>query len=187
MRASKARSTFRERAACAARRHDVTEVLAKMLTQEIRLGERPGSPSGGLSALWIAALLLGAVVLSVIAALKAGALPALAAKGALGAAIPAFFGASFAAMRRDTERVRQARPYPIPREDDLARDDNDDYPARELDEVRRWRSERLERLGVRAHLRAVLAAEPAFSIHDLERLLGAGCPLATALRILEPD
>jgi hypothetical protein len=163
------------------------EVLATMLTQERRLGERPGSPSRGLSALWIGALLLGAVVLSVITALKAGALPTLAAKAALAAAIPAFFGASFAAMRRDNERGRQAPPYPIPGEDDLAPDDNDDYGARELDQVRRWRSERLDRLGVRAELRAVLAADPAFSIHELERLLSAGCPLATALRILEPD
>jgi hypothetical protein len=33
----------------------------------------------------------------------------------------------------------------------------------------------------------MLAAEPAFSVHELERLLAAGCPLGTALRILRPD
>ena len=42
---------------------------------------------------------------------------------------------------------------------------------------------RLRRLGVPRELAATLAAERAFSVHDLERLLAAGCPLGTALRI----
>jgi hypothetical protein len=158
-----------------------------MLAQEVDPGKRRGSPSGGLSALWIGALLLGAVVLTVIAALKAGLLPPLGAKAALWVAVPAFFGASLAAVRRDAQRVREARAHALPQEDDLERGNDDDHPARELDQVRRWRSTRLGRLGVRAELRAVLAADPAFSIQDLERLLGAGCPLSTALRILAPD
>lgn len=157
-----------------------------MLAQEVNPEKRRGRQSGGLSALWIGALLVGAVVLTVIAALKAGAVPSVSAKAALWVAVPAFFGASLAAVRSDAQRVREARAH-APWEDDLEQDSDDDYPARELDQVRRWRSTRLERLGVRAELRAVLAADSAFSIHDLERLLGAGCPLPTALRILEPD
>jgi hypothetical protein len=158
-----------------------------MLAQKINPGKRRGSPSGGLSALWFGALLLGAVVLTLIAALKAGVLPVLGAKAALWVAVPAFFVASLAAVRRDAQHVRQAFVHALRQEHDLERDDDVDQPARELDEVRRWRSARLERLGVRAELGAILAADSMFSIHDLERLLAAGCPLATALRILEPD
>ena len=40
--------------------------------------------------------------------------------------------------------------------------------------------------GVAEDTAAILAAHRMFSVHELERLLDAGCPLGTALRILWP-
>jgi hypothetical protein len=157
-----------------------------MTTQEVNRGEMRGSASGGLSALWIAALLVGVLVLSAVAIVKAGALHTLTAKALLSVTIPLFFGVSFAAMRMDTRSGREVPPYAPPVEDDLVQDD-DAQPVAELDQVYSWRSARLGRLGVERGIRRVLAAEPSFNIHELERLLAAGCPLVTALRILEPD
>ena len=158
-----------------------------MITHQASRGQAPGSVAAGLSALWIIALLLAAIVLAAIATAKTGALPTTTAKALLSVTITLFFVVSFAAMRMDADVRRKVPSHPLRVEDDVARDDDDAPPAPEPDQVYSWRSTRLMRLGVDRELRTILAAEPAFSIHELERLLAAGCPLGTALRILQPD
>jgi hypothetical protein len=62
---------------------------------------------------------------------------------------------------------------------------NDDIDLRRLDDelsVLGWRAERLVALGYEFDEAAVLASSAA-DIHELERLVGRGCPLATAARI----
>lgn len=49
-------------------------------------------------------------------------------------------------------------------------------------QVVRWRTERLLALGYDLHDAAHLALSQV-DVHELERLIGTGCPLATAVRI----
>ena len=48
-----------------------------------------------------------------------------------------------------------------------------------------WRTRRMIRLGADAELAANIAASTA-DVHDIERLLDAGCPLQLAWTIMEP-
>jgi hypothetical protein len=163
----------------------VKEVIA-MVTQQANLGENRGSGSDRLSRLWIAALLAGIGVVAAIATVNSGALPTVPAKILLGATITLFFAASFAAVRMDGERDRHAPFDSPPAEGELEPYDHVRPPS-EPERVYSWRRTRLKRLGVHPELRGMLAAETAFSIHELEQLLAAGCPLGTALRILQSD
>jgi hypothetical protein len=156
-----------------------------MITQQARPGGMPGSASG-LSGLWILVLVLGLAVLAAIASAKAEALPAQGDKALLAVTIPLFFASAFAAVRMDARSGRQIRFRGLPVEAELSGAD-ELQPAAEVERVHRWRSKRLSRLGLDREPAEMLAAEPAFSVHELERLLAAGCPLGTALRILRPD
>ena len=156
------------------------------IMQEARPSGMPGSARGGLSRLWIPTLLLGVAILAAIASVKAGALPVLGGKVILGGTIPLFFGMAFAAIRMDSQSGRKAPSVELSFDEELAVDE-DFQLAPEVERVYRWRSTRLSRLGLDQERTDILAAEPAFSVHELERLLGAGCPLGTALRILQPD
>ena len=157
------------------------------MTKEARRGDMRGRKAGGFSSLWMLVLLLGLVVLATIAAARSGALGPLTGKVLLGVAIPLFFGMSLAAVGRDS-RGRPEGPShrPLPVEDGFA-EESDGQPAPEVEQVYRWRRLRLRRLGVPRESTKLLAADLAFSVQELERLLGAGCPLETALRILQPD
>ena len=132
----------------------------------------------------IVATVLSAVVLVVFAGLKAGAVPPLPAKLVLGVTIPMVFVTFFAAIR-PTPRVREAGLGPGWRPAEEVRR-TDDLRDSEVERVRAWRSARLSALGIGDETTTVLAKNPAFSVHELERLVDAGCPLATALRILWP-
>ena len=60
-----------------------------------------------------------------------------------------------------------------------------DSELRRLDdelEVIRWRTQRLLRIGYELHEAARLALSR-IDIHELEHLIGNGCPLETAVRI----
>jgi hypothetical protein len=170
----------------AARAPYLKEVQPAMVTQEANRGEARGNARGGLSWLWIVVLLAGLAVAATIAAVNAGVLPALAAKVLLGVTIALFFTVSCLAVKLDGANNREAPPAPPVVADDRERGDYGES-ASEVEQVYRWRRMRLERLGVHRELRAILAADAAFSIHELERLVAAGCPLGTALRILQPD
>lgn len=133
----------------------------------------------------ILAAFLGAVVLGTIAGLTSGAMPPLPAKVVLGVTIPLLFLTWLAAIPA-TSRIRAAAPRPggrpleaSPSEDDLER-------ASEVDRVHGWRNARLLALGVAEDTAMMLAAHRTFSVHELERLVAAGCPLGTALRIVWP-
>ena len=131
----------------------------------------------------ILALLVGAVVLAAIAGVKSGVMPPLAAKVVLGVTIPIFFGAFLGAIPRGRAAGLGAgwRPAegPLAAGDDLQR-------GSEVERVYAWRNARLAALGVSEETAAILGAHPTFSVHELDRLLRAGCPLGTALRILSP-
>ena len=61
-----------------------------------------------------------------------------------------------------------------------------DAEWRELDaelDVMRWRTQRLLRIGYELREAARLALSR-IDIHELERLIGTGCPLETAVRIV---
>jgi hypothetical protein len=134
----------------------------------------------------ILAILLGVAAVAAITANKSGALPALPTKVVLGVTLPLLYGTSLAAIGTDRPRRR----VPVgddrrPIEDEP--DGQDDLrPAREVEQVYRWRRTRLASLGVADDATMILAADGRFSVHELERLLIAGCPLDTALRILRP-
>lgn len=166
-----------------------------MLTrqQERSEGRPPDAAVDGVSSWWIVAALLGALVLAVVAAVKAGALPVLPAKLVFALALPAFFAAALVAIGRDAPArspalVRRRRsPADAPSDDDPSPDAaGDDPESGEAEHVYRWRHRRLLALGLSGMTAGVLAADARFSVHELERLLTAGCPLATALRILRP-
>lgn len=135
----------------------------------------------------VAAALAGVLVVAAAVAPNVAAVPELPANIALAVALTAFFGAAIAA-------IPPAQAKPTARRFDPRPDDG--TPAVETDEVRRpsedelvrvWRTTRLTALGVPEHVALVLADDPSFSHHELERLLERGCPLGTALRILQPD
>jgi hypothetical protein len=129
--------------------------------------------------------LLAAAILAAIASVKAGALPVLEGKVLLGAIIPLFFAMAFAAIHMDSQNGRKVSSLELPFDEELEVEDFQQAP--EVERVYRWRGTRLSRLGLDEELTDILAAEPGFSVHELERLLGKGCPLGTALRILQPD
>lgn len=156
-----------------------------MATREASRELMRGGTTGGLSRLWILVALVAVVVMATIGSVQSGALGPSAARPLLAVTIALFFAMSFAAVRMDTP-IRREVPLGLPRVEDAPARDWEAEPP-EIDEVYGWRSMRLERLGVPWELRAKLAAEPALSVHELERLLAAGCPLDTALRILDPD
>jgi hypothetical protein len=54
----------------------------------------------------------------------------------------------------------------------------------ESDRVRRWRVEELERAGYPPAAALVLGDDPEVDLHVAVGLLGAGCPIETAMRIL---
>lgn len=139
------------------------------------------------------AILLGGLVVAAIAAGKSGALPTLPASVAIGVTILLFFGASFAAIARHTPHRPLAlgdhrRPTgPALEKGVAALTEEDVVPeTTEVEQVYRWRRTRLVSLGVAEVTTTILAADARFSVHELERLLTAGCPLGTALRILQP-
>jgi hypothetical protein len=140
----------------------------------------------------IVAAVAGAVVLSAIAGVKSGAMPPLAAKVVLGITIPIFFGAFFGAIPRGRGpalgagwRPAQGRLRP-PLTFVRPVAENGLQHGSEVERVYAWRSERLAALGVAGETAMILGAHPRFSVHELDRLLKAGCPLGTALRILWP-
>jgi hypothetical protein len=149
---------------------------------------REGARQAARATLWraILAILLGVAVVAAIAANKSGALPALPAKVVLGVTLPLLYGTSLAVIgthrpRRGVTVGDDRRPL----EEGLAGQD-DLRPAREVEQVYRWRRTRLASLGVADDAAMILAADGRFSVHELERLLTAGCLLDTALRILRP-
>jgi hypothetical protein len=164
----------------------VTEVIAMVMRDARPEPTQRLSTGGGLSGLWILVLLLAVVAMATIGSVQSGALAPFAGRPLLAVTVALFFAMSFAAMRMDMP-IRRELPLHggVRREEDaVAREREVEAP--EIDEVYGWRSMRLRRLGVPRELRANLAAEPAFSVHELERLLAAGCPLGTALRIVDP-
>jgi uncharacterized integral membrane protein len=157
-----------------------------MATREVSRERTRGDRTSGLSRLWILVILLAVVVMATTASVQSGALGHLAAWPLLAVTVALFFAMSFAAMRMDTPIPGAVPFHGGARVEDAPAGDREAEPP-EIDEVYAWRSMRLRRLGVPRELTANLAAEPAFSVHELERLLAAGCPLDTALRILDPD
>jgi hypothetical protein len=138
--------------------------------------------------LWaILTALAAALVLAAIMVLNLDAGPELPAKIILGVSLPVFFGAAFGAIRPPARRTPAAR-RPDPRSDDgtAAVETDDVQGPSEVERVQAWRRTRLTALGVPEDVALVLAEDPSFSHHELERLLGQGCPLGTALRILQP-
>jgi hypothetical protein len=135
------------------------------------------------SLLWLLAIGLGVVVVAAIAATKSESVPALPAKVALGVTIALLFATSFAAVHRDGPRGRVGRGLLGAPADDSPVDE-DGTP--ELDSVYGWRRAQLTALGVTGEAAVLLAADARLDVHELERLLAAGCPLPTALRILQP-
>jgi hypothetical protein len=131
----------------------------------------------------ILAILLGAVVLAAFTGLKSGAMPSLPAKVILGVTIPILFGTLLSSIPRGREAAlgvgwRSAEEVPA--------GEDDQQGGSEVERVHGWRNARLAALGVAEETAMILAAHRTFSVHELERLLEAGCPLGTALRILWP-
>jgi hypothetical protein len=135
------------------------------------------------SLLWLVAIALGVVVVAAIAAAKSDSVPALPAKVALGVTITLLFATSLAAVGRDGPRGRVGQDNSCAPADDASVDE-DGSP--ELDRVYNWRRAQLTTLGVTWDAAMLLAADARLDVHELERLLAAGCPLPTALRILQP-
>jgi hypothetical protein len=106
----------------------------------------------------IVAALAGALVLAAMLGLRFDAVPSLPAEIALGVSLPVLYFALIVT-------IRPAAASTPRREDGLSE---------------------LVRLGVSEDAALFLSYDPAFSIDDLKRLLGMGCPLGTALRILWP-
>ena len=158
-----------------------------MTTREASRQPMRGGVTGGLSRLWILVALFAVVVMATTASAQSGALGPATAQPLLAVTIALLFVTLFAAMRMDTP-IRRELPFHggARGEDDALAGEREAEPH-ETDRVYDWRRMRLRCLGVPRELRANLAAEPAFSVHELERLLAAGCPLGTALRILRPD
>ena len=135
---------------------------------------------------WTAvAALAGAIAIAAVIALNVGAVPQLPATIVLAVSVPVFFGAAIAAI----PPARARRSGRAPRRDDAiptAHADEVQRPS-EHELVRAWRTARLAELGVPEEVALVLAEDVSFSHQELKRLLVRGCPLGTALRILQPD
>jgi hypothetical protein len=131
-------------------------------------------------------ILSGLVVIAANDAVKADALTPVPAKILLGSALPVFYGSSLAAIGLgNPSRSRRIDQEVL--EVDEASPQQDDSPRVEGPSlVSNWRRERLVSAGVSEPSAELLSMDHRFSVHELEHLLGAGCPLETALRILEP-
>jgi hypothetical protein len=134
----------------------------------------------------ILATLAAALVVAAIMGLELGALPELPAKIVLGVSIAVFFGAALAAVRPPARAGPGARRAALHPDDRGPVADNDIRRPSEHERLQAWRRTRLAELGVPEDVALVLAEERSFSPHELKRLLVAGCPLGTALRILWP-
>jgi hypothetical protein len=135
----------------------------------------------------ILATLAGALVLAAIMGLKLDAVPELPAKVILGVSLAVFYGAVVGAIRPPARpRPAARRRDPRPNDGTPAADADDVQRPSEEERVRAWRRTRLTALGVPEDVALVLAEDLSFSHHELKRLLGHGCPLGTALRILRP-
>jgi hypothetical protein len=143
----------------------------------------PDPTARAWSLLWLAAIGLGVVVAAAIAATKSDSVPALPAKVALGVTITLFFATSLAAVGRDGPRRRVGRGSSGPPADDAPVYEDG---SAELGRVYSWRRAELTALGITGDAAVLLAADARLDLHELERLLAAGCPLPTALRILQP-
>lgn len=97
-----------------------------------------------------------------------------------------FYGSSLAAIGRgNLSHSRRIDQEVL--EVDVASAPQDSSPrAEEASLVSNWRRERLVAAGVSEPSAELLSMDHRFSVHELEQLLAAGCPLETALRILEP-
>jgi hypothetical protein len=133
------------------------------------------------------ATLAGALVLAAIMALNLDAVPELPAKIILGVSLPVFFGAALGAIPRVQRQPAARHPDPRPDGGTPAADTDDAQLPSEDERVHAWRRTRLTALGVPEDVALVLAEDLSFSPHELKQLLGHGCPLGTALRILQPD
>jgi hypothetical protein len=135
----------------------------------------------------ILAVLAGVLALAAIIVLRLDAVPALPAKIILGVSLPVLYGAMLGAIR-PRSRPGPAAHRPAPRPDDgngtSVADDDLRHPS-EAERLSAWRRTRLVELGVPEDV-ALVYAEDAFSVHELNRLRAQGCPLNTALRILWP-
>lgn len=134
----------------------------------------------------IVAIVLAAVVLTAIAANRSGALAALPTKVVLGLSVPLLYGAALAAIGKGAPSRDQGLGGHRGAVEDAAAEEGELQPGSEVEQVFGWRRTRLASLGVREDAALVFAADARFSVHDLERLLAAGCPLGTALRIVKP-
>jgi hypothetical protein len=135
----------------------------------------------------ILATVAAALIFSAIVGLELDAVPEPPAKIILGVSLAVFYGAALAAIRPSAPPIPAAsRPDPRPQEGRPAADANDDDRPSEDERVRAWRRSRLTALGVPEDVALILAENPSFSHHELKRLLENGCPLGTALRILQP-
>ena len=135
----------------------------------------------------ILATLAGALVLAAIMGLKLDAVPELPAKVILGVSLALFYGAALGAIRPPARpRLAARRRDPRPDDGTPTADADDVQRPSEDERVRAWRRTRLTALGVPEDVALVLAEDLSFSHHELKRLLGHGCPLGTALRILRP-
>jgi hypothetical protein len=132
-------------------------------------------------------VLFGAFVLVASPVVATGALPGTPGKVLLGVSIAAFFVTALAAIGRDaaSDRITASLFGSSPADEALV-EEPDSQQASEAEQVERWRRRRLAALGVADTTAMILAAEREFSVHDLERLIATGCPLGTALRILDP-
>jgi hypothetical protein len=134
----------------------------------------------------ILATVAGALVLVAVTGLSLGAVPPLPAEVTLGVSLPVFYGATLGAITPASRRgpvARRAGQRPDHGTPAIA--DGLRRPS-EAQRVRAWRRASLAALGVPDDVALVLAEDPSFSVHELKRLLAAGCPLGTALRILWP-
>jgi hypothetical protein len=132
------------------------------------------------------ATLAGALVLAAIMALNLDAMPELPAKIILGISLPVFFGAALGAIPPAQPKPAARHPDPRPEDGTPVADTDDVQRPSEDERVDAWRRTRLTAIGVPEDVALVLAEDPSFSHHELERLLARGCPLETALRILQP-
>jgi hypothetical protein len=132
------------------------------------------------------ATLAGALVLVAITGLSLDAVPELPAKIVLGVSLPVFYGAMLRAITPPSRPGPGAR-RPGPRPDDATPVADEDLPQPcEAERLSARRRTRLTELGVPEDVALVLAEDPSFSIHELNRLRAQGCPLDTAVRILWP-
>ncbi|HSI80977.1 MAG TPA: hypothetical protein VK919_10030 [Solirubrobacterales bacterium] len=123
----------------------------------------------------IVAAVAGLTVLVAIIGLNLGTLPSVPAKFVLGVSIPMLYGTWLAALPRGEHPEWMGVPIAVMQ------------PRSRVGRLRASRHRCLVALGVPEEVALVLAGHPAFSLDELKRLLGKGCPVDTALRILWPD